>query len=128
MATKLSLIGYTPPMPEAVETKKPEWTPAVVKLMFGAIFKDLYGSDKELFEGVNIETAAYGNPAYDHAFLVEKAVEVYREKSGELIPKKDYARIGRGLNQWMKDNNMSRFQRRMLARQAAIAALPPAAE
>lgn len=127
---KLSLVGHVPPLPENVEVPEPEWTPAVVKLRFGEIFYGLLQSDRKLFEGVNNETAVFGIVSMDHAFLVEKSIQLFqKQNSGVTIAQKDYGKIGRGLNAWRKDCGIAQHQRRELAKQAALAALnaPPAA-
>jgi hypothetical protein len=126
---KLSLVGFVPPLPEVVETREPEWTPAIVKLRFGEIFFGLLQSDRKFFEGVNNETAVRGVVSMDHAYLVEKAIHLFEESGGVKIAEKDYGRIGRGLNAWRKDCGIAQHQRRELAKQAALAALaaPPIA-
>ena len=131
MATpKLSLVGFVPPRLEVIETKEPELSPGVVKLLFGDTFKAMYLSEQHgpLFDGVDNATAAYGMVSIDQAFLVQEAVRLFREKNARPIAGKDFAKISKGLNQWLKDNHASRRERQAIAKQAALAALPTAAE
>ena len=69
-----------------------------------------------------------GAVAFDQSHLVELAIAKYEEHNSIKIAEKDYARISKGLNQWMKALEMSRTERRSVAKQAALAALPLAAE
>ena len=129
---KLSIIGYTPPMPDpsTLVLKEPDWTPAVVISKMGPTFLDLYKDPEKApyFASVNNETAMRGAVAFDQSHLVELAIARYEEHNGVKVAEKDYARISKGLNQWMKALEMSRTERRSVAKQAALAALPLAAE
>ena len=126
-APKLSLVGFVPPRNLEIETKEPELTPAVVKLLFGDTFKAMYFSETHaaLFDSVDNATAVYGMVSIDQALLVQEAVKIFREKNDRPVAEKDYARISKGLNQWLKDNHASRRERQAIAKSAALAALPP---
>jgi hypothetical protein len=126
--TKLSLVGHTPAMPDpsTLVLKEPDWTPAVVISKMGATFLGMY-QDIELapyFASVNNETAVRGGVPFDQAHLVEVAIDRYETHNSVKIAEKDFAKISKGLNQWMKSLDMSRTVRRAVAKQAALAALP----
>ena len=132
MSAKLSLVAYVPPMPDpaSVVPHEPELTPAVVGMLFGNIFLGMYQSPDyaPYFASVNNETAVRGIVAMDQALLVEVAIAKFREKNSRSIVEKDYAKVSKGLNVWMKAAEMSRTVRRSVAKEAALAALPAAAE
>jgi hypothetical protein len=130
---KLSLVGYTPPLPEVIEAKEPALTPAVVVVLFGDIFKRLYLSKdhRPKFESVDNETSVRGNVSFDQAKLVELAVVEFNglaEGRGRQVPEGDHAKVSRGLNLWLKEGHAARSDRRRVAKEAALAALPQAAE
>ena len=93
-------------------------------------FLGMYQDEKlaPYFASINNETAVRGVVTMDQSHLVELAINRYEEHNSVTIAEKDYAKISKGLNQWMKSLEMSRTARRMIAKQAAIAALPQAAE
>jgi hypothetical protein len=128
MATKLSLVGHTPPMPDpsTLVMKEPDWTPAVVISKFGSTFLGMYQNPQlaPYFASVNNETAVRGGVPFDQAHLVEEAINQYETHNNVKIAEKDFAKISKGLNQWMKSLDMSRTARRTVAKQAALAALP----
>jgi hypothetical protein len=118
------------PDPQTLVLKEPDWTPAVVISKFGPTFLGMYQDEKlaPYFGSVNNETAVRGVVTMDQSHLVEIAISKYEEHNSTTITEKDYAKISKGLNQWMKALEMSRTERRSVAKQAALAALPLAAE
>jgi hypothetical protein len=125
MKPKLSLVQYMPPMPprEAIKTKEVGWTPAIVVLLMGQIFLELYDNPEytPLFTGVNNETATYGSVQMDQTILVLAAVAAFRKVSDREITHRDHIKISKGLTEWARYNNMARSQRKAAATEAALA-------
>jgi hypothetical protein len=125
MKPKLSLVKYMPPMPprEAIGIKEVGWTPAVVVLLMGGIFLELYDNPDyyPLFVGMNNETATYGSVQMDQTILVLAAVAAFRKVNDREITHKDHIKISKGLTAWANYNKMSRSQRKAAATEAALA-------